>query len=62
MPALARRDMVVSIGDCFFKELMNKYLCFNTRSGPGNNIFCLSSCPLSASSKYSILATESYEL
>jgi len=38
MPALARRDMVVSIGDYFFKELMNKYPYFNTRSGPGITI------------------------
>jgi len=35
MPALARYDVVLSIGDCSFKELVNEYVCFNTRSGPG---------------------------
>ena len=31
----ARYDVVLSIGDCSFKELVNEYVCFNTRSGPG---------------------------
>ena len=35
MPALARHDIVVSIGHCLFKEIVNKHLCFDTGSGPG---------------------------